>query len=346
MPSQLFEDDASANDSGWLTTFMNLAATVKRRALRPLGQGAQEERCSRLTRRRRRAARTRRMARPTIHRFWREAALPFVESRRANDSSACYAPHAHDALSIGAVDGGSSVLCRDGRRRRLTRGDVVLIAAGEVHSCNPRGRWSLELPDALSRQRLGARRGRRAGRVIGLVGINRLRRTGHRATARERRGATPAADGSPDSTRCSSATPRRPTRKRRWCSSSATSTVSHHQLRRGRPATPGSSRLRRVQELIEHNCEQALRLDELASAAQMSRYQLLRAFRQAFGMTPHAWQVDLRIQRARRLLDQGMSLADAALQLGFADQSHFQRAFKERVAATPGEYRRGRAESS
>jgi AraC-like DNA-binding protein len=63
-------------------------------------------------------------------------------------------------------------------------------------------------------------------------------------------------------------------------------------------------------------------------------------------MTPHAWQLDRRIERARALLEQGMSLADAALQLGFADQSHFQRAFKQRVAATPGEYRQVAGSSS
>lgn len=51
-------------------------------------------------------------------------------------------------------------------------------------------------------------------------------------------------------------------------------------------------------------------------------------------------KIDQRIERARRLLEQGLPLADAALQLGFSDQSHFQRAFKQRVAATPGEYRR------
>jgi AraC-like DNA-binding protein len=72
----------------------------------------------------------------------------------------------------------------------------------------------------------------------------------------------------------------------------------------------------------------------------MSCYHFVRSFSRVVGMTPHAWQLDLRIQRGRGLLDQGMSLADAALQLGFADQSHFQRAFKQRVAATPGEYRR------
>ena len=81
-------------------------------------------------------------------------------------------------------------------------------------------------------------------------------------------------------------------------------------------------------------------LNDLAREAGMSRYHFVRAFSRVVGMTPHAWQLDRRIECARGLLEQGMSLAEAALQLGFADQSHFQRAFKQRVAATPGEYRR------
>ena len=89
---------------------------------------------------------------------------------------------------------------------------------------------------------------------------------------------------------------------------------------------------------IAERCAESLSLDKLAREAGMSRYHFVRAFSRAIGMTPHAWQLDLRIQQARRLLREGMPLAETALHLGFADQSHFQRAFKQRVAATPGEY--------
>ena len=87
------------------------------------------------------------MPRTTTHHFWRSPALPFVESRRASDSAACYAPHSHSTLSIGAVDSGESVFSRNGQRQKLVRGDVVLIPAGEVHSCNPAddGRWSYQM---------------------------------------------------------------------------------------------------------------------------------------------------------------------------------------------------------
>jgi AraC-like DNA-binding protein len=81
-------------------------------------------------------------------------------------------------------------------------------------------------------------------------------------------------------------------------------------------------------------------LDDLARRVGMSRYQLIRAFRRATGLTPHAWQMDQRIQRARLQLRDGDALAAIAHGLGFSDQSHFQRMFKAHTAATPGQYRR------
>lgn len=80
-------------------------------------------------------------------------------------------------------------------------------------------------------------------------------------------------------------------------------------------------------------------LSELAELARMSRYQLIRAFRNATGFTPHAWQLNQRINRARECLQAGKDLARIAHDLGFSDQSHFQRVFKAHTGVTPGSYR-------
>ena len=55
--------------------------------------------------------------------------------------------------------------------------------------------------------------------------------------------------------------------------------------------------------------------------------------------TPCPDQAGRRLRHARTLLRQGQPLAEVALASGFADQAHFQRQFKRRVAATPGQYR-------
>jgi AraC-like DNA-binding protein len=67
--------------------------------------------------------------------------------------------------------------------------------------------------------------------------------------------------------------------------------------------------------------------------------QMSSSFKRHYGMTPHAFLVNRRIQFARRQLREGKLIADVALDSGFADQAHFQRAFKQHLAATPGQYR-------
>lgn len=272
-----------------------------------------------------------RSARHAAQQFWRSSALPFVDCRWASDSSACYAPHAHASLSLGAVDDGQSVFRRDGAVHTLSRGDVVLIPAGEVHSCNPEdeGRWSYQMlyldTDWLCR-------------VVGEMGafdavvVNRLPPEVAPLRLYQRLSRLNAClfGRLPDAEKevqllLFAGDVFAPARARR--------------LPRTTRTTPQQG-VRRVQELIAARYAESLSLDELARTAGMSRYHLVRAFHRALGMTPHAWQLDRRIQRARVLLEQGMPLAEVALQLGFADQSHFQRAFKQRVAATPGEYRR------
>jgi AraC-like DNA-binding protein len=104
-----------------------------------------------------------------------------------------------------------------------------------------------------------------------------------------------------------------------------------------RQARPEIERTRR---LLEERFDQPLSLDELTSAAGMSKFHYLRLFHEAVGKTPHAYQMHLRIARARELLDGGVHSADVALRCGFADQSHFTRCFKNIVGYTPVQFAR------
>ncbi|KTT18136.1 AraC family transcriptional regulator [Pseudacidovorax intermedius] len=81
-------------------------------------------------------------------------------------------------------------------------------------------------------------------------------------------------------------------------------------------------------------------LAELAREAGLGRYQFLRGFARATGLTPHAYLVQRRLQRARRLIGHGLPLADASAACGFADQSHMTRAFVRSFGLTPGAYAR------
>jgi len=83
-------------------------------------------------------------------------------------------------------------------------------------------------------------------------------------------------------------------------------------------------------------------LVNLAIGAGLSRYQFLRAFARLTGLPPHAYLLQRRVQRARRLVRAGLSLAEAAAASGFADQSHMTRCFVRNFGLTPGVLARGR----
>lgn len=98
---------------------------------------------------------------------------------------------------------------------------------------------------------------------------------------------------------------------------------------------------KRVETVIEYFKEHLSRnvsLDELAVLVQCSSYHLIRIFRDKKGVSPHAYQVQMRLEHAAKQLREGCSIADAALQAGFSDQSHLSRSFKARYGVTPRQY--------
>lgn len=81
-------------------------------------------------------------------------------------------------------------------------------------------------------------------------------------------------------------------------------------------------------------------LSELASMMGLSRFQLLRGFSRQFGLPPHAWLRSLRAERARALIRRGSTLAQAAAECGFSDQSHMTRIFARQYGCTPSAWAR------
>lgn len=98
--------------------------------------------------------------------------------------------------------------------------------------------------------------------------------------------------------------------------------------------------VRRAVALLREQWNQKVSLNELSDAAGLSRFELVRRFREQVGLPPHAFQLDLRIAEARRLLGAGQGSAAVAFRCGFADQPHLTRMFKRAVGVTPGEYAR------
>ncbi len=107
---------------------------------------------------------------------------------------------------------------------------------------------------------------------------------------------------------------------------------------RGRLGLP-DGRAATARDLIEARLSERLSLLELAQACGATPLRLLREFQGAYGLPPHRYQLQRRVQLARRRLRGGAELATLAAELGFADQSHFTRVFKSVVGVPPGAYR-------
>ena len=98
--------------------------------------------------------------------------------------------------------------------------------------------------------------------------------------------------------------------------------------------------LRRARDLIHANYQRSISLGELSRVAGLSRFHLSRAFAAQYGLPPHAYQIGLRVAKARAILSTGERPANLAAHLGFSDQSHFNRHFRRVVGKTPGVYAR------
>jgi len=100
----------------------------------------------------------------------------------------------------------------------------------------------------------------------------------------------------------------------------------------------GKRAVDRAKVYLRERFNESVRLKELAAACGLSPFHLVHAFTKQAGLSPHAYQVHVRVERARSLLHEGVSPANVAANLGFADQSHFTRHFKRIMHVTPTQY--------
>jgi AraC-like DNA-binding protein len=106
-----------------------------------------------------------------------------------------------------------------------------------------------------------------------------------------------------------------------------------------RSAVPGSSSLQRVRDLIEADpADEELTLARLAREANLSTYQLIRAFARQYRLTPHAYIVQRRLSLARSLLRAGGPVAEVAQRTGFTDQAHLTHCFARQFGVAPARY--------
>jgi AraC-like DNA-binding protein len=267
-------------------------------------------------------------------RYWRHEAVRGVDLLRARFITHRYGRHAHETYTFGLIEAGVEEFDYGGNLLRAGPGGVALLNPDMVHTGQagtPAG-WTYRVlyPEVSVVTSVAAELGWRRGApwfpetVLYDPATAALLRRAHQA----------AEHGDP-------------------LTSSSLLTAALTRLLRAHaaphpadtrvPASRSPASVRAVRELLPERLADAPSLTELAALTGLSQFALLRAFRRETGMPPHAYLNQLRVRRARLLLDGGLAPADVAAQTGFADQAHLTRHFKRVVGVPPGAYQRERA---
>jgi AraC family transcriptional regulator len=114
------------------------------------------------------------------------------------------------------------------------------------------------------------------------------------------------------------------------------------ELRRGSPSLPGY-KLRQITDWMAGHLAEDFNLDQLAARAGLSKFYFNRLFKNAMNMSPSRYQITLRMDEARRLLrETKKSVVEVALDVGYANPSHFAQLFRRETGLAPSDYRRQR----
>lgn len=257
--------------------------------------------------------------------FWRSSALPFVELRSTQCSLQAYKPHFHAQLSLGAVIAGRTRARCAGQEYELSEGDLILIAPYAVHACNPiarqpRSYHMLYVDATWCRERVTPLRERSL--EFGCSVIRNPRLFAHYlelvASLADLRAPLAAA------------------KLESLLTEAAEISVATRQVR-------CASMAEQIRQAVLDSLATPKSLDALASDFKCRKETLIRVFKRAYQITPHAFLSNLRVEQAKRRLMVGEKIADVAADLGFSDQAQLHRTFVSYTASTPGQYRKGQS---
>jgi len=264
--------------------------------------------------------------------FWLDPQLDHLELLRATYFTFAFAPHAHDTYAIGVTEAGAQTFTHQRSKHWIMpAGSVAVVHPGEVHTSqatNDQG-WSYRMmyPKADTLRQIGSEL---AGTSCDFPTFNAPVFPDENLARQISNFHHTLED--PQTTRLERES------GLHWVLGGLISRYAADPILPC-PAPPEPFYIRRVSQYLEEHYADQVSLEELAQLVGMSGFHMLRVFRNTTGFTPHAYQMHLRIEHAKQLLIQGMSLAATAAETGFVDQSHLTRQFKRAVGISPGQYR-------
>jgi|SRR5579859_246873 len=261
--------------------------------------------------------------------FWHDTTLSNLELLHATYVTHTFAPHTHEGYVIGVVERGAERFKYRGSNHVAPAGSIVLINPGEVHTGSSAAEhgWtyrtlypSTELLQRAASDIVGRQRDIPffGEPVVHDPEIAAEILFAHRVLEEQ----TSALE-----------------RESRLLWTLARLIVRYADDHpRARALTKEHLGIQRVRCYLDEQYAENVSLEQLAAIAHLSPFHLLRSFRNHMHLPPHAYQIQVRVIRAKELLQMGMSCVDTALAVGFADQSHFTKHFKRIVGVPPGLY--------
>jgi AraC-like DNA-binding protein len=265
---------------------------------------------------------------PTEIRFYRNPHLKEVELRYSQYRQHAFEKHAHDTYSIGFIKSGQTHFLHTKSAYLLGEGDLALINPDEIHACNPQPDSELMYymlyiqPDFLHNLFIQLRGQAQNPPFFTHPVIQ------HPPLYQELKALFQTMLEGADLLEIEDR-----------LYSALYGVIFNYTDGNAQPEPQSlPTALAKGCDYLHAHLSENISLHTLAEYCNLSPFHFLRSFCEQYGLPPHAYHLQLRIQEARHRLANGENAAQVAVTLGFSDQSHLIRKFKELVGATPGQY--------
>lgn len=262
--------------------------------------------------------------------FFKDDKLPYIEARYDRVSDACYIKHSHDTISIGANEDGSTELNCKNIVSRLDTGSLLLINPFEVHCCNPikeqartyhmmflDQEWCYSIQKNIFGNKI--KKYMPFKKIIlkdellykEYINTSKFLFTNSFYIEKEEKLINFLI--------------------KLFSKESSLKEKDEEQI-------IDNKIVKKIKKIIDRNVNNNITLAEISEEIEINQYKIIRLFKNKTHLTPHAYLMNAKINKAKILIKKGLPISDVYFSLGFFDQSHFIKNFKRIVAVTPKQY--------
>ncbi len=265
--------------------------------------------------------------------FFKDENLPFVEARFVIDSDYHYNEHFHETLSIGAIEKGQTQYKHQDKVYMLEPNQLAVINPYEVHSCNPQKDqsrtyhmtyldkdWCKEIQINLF------------GHIDNFILVSKVEIHDKFLFDKYIKLNKLLLD--------KSAFYLEKEEKLQIFLIELFKKYCDKDFQFKKLETNRTKIVKKAKEYIQKNIKNNISLKDISDELNISSFHLIKIFKTQIYITPHMFLLNEKISEAKKLITNKVNISEVAYDLGFSDQSHFNRVFKKIVATTPNQYKK------